>query len=118
MKFIKRLVGKKEETPTWDIKPPSRRPAPRAKSASDEPPVIPQKKEKDPFLDDDFVNTMTFEADAIPLDNPYETPNWEDDLENDTRKLKTIQIGEKPEESPEDKCNPYASGSFKRSWKK
>jgi hypothetical protein len=118
MKFIKRLVGKKEETPTWNIKPPSRRPVPRANTASDEPPVIPQKKAKDPFLDDDALDTMKLEPDATPEDNPYKTPNWEEDLENDTRRLKTIQIGDKSDEPAEDKFNPYASGSFKRSWKK
>lgn len=119
MKFIKKLVGKEDEkTPTWDIKPPSQRPAPRKRVEADAPPVAKQKKEKNPFLDDNALDAMTLEPDAIPEDNPYKTPNWEEDLENDTRKLKAIAIDDIPEDPVDDKFNPYATGTLKRGWKK
>ena len=118
MKFIKSLLGKGDETPTWDIKAPSERPASRKETVFDE--VLPsgKPKEKDPFLDDEMLDTMKLEADAIPEDNPYETLTWEQELDNDTRKMKTIQIGEKTDKPTDSQYNPYDTGSMKRGWKK
>lgn len=125
MKFIKKLLGKKEEaptptpTPTWDIKPPSDRTSSRKKTTFDEPlPSQQAPKEKNPFLDDEMLDTMTLETGAVPEDNPYETHSWEQDLDNDTRKLRTIQIGEKSEKPADSQYNPYDTGSMKRGWKK
>lgn len=118
MKFFKNLLGKPEETPTWDIKPSSERPAPRKETVFNEPLPSTQPKEKDPFLDDERLDSMHLEADAVPEDNPYKTPTWLDDMDNDTRKLKTIQIGEKSEQPADSKYNPYDTGSIRRGWKK
>jgi hypothetical protein len=124
MKFIKKLLGKEEEetpkpTPTWDIKPLSDRTSSRKKTIFDEPlPSQQAPKEKNPFLDDKMLDTMTLETGAVPEDNPYETHSWEQDLDNDTRKLRTIQIGEKSEKPADSQYNPYDTGSMKRGWKK
>ena len=119
MKFLKKLMGQEEKaTPQWDIKPPSERPAPRKAMVFDEPlPSEQPPKEKDPFLDDEFLDTMTLEPDAIPEDNPYATTTWETQMENDTRKLKTVQIGEKTEKPAGSEFNPYDTGKMRRGWK-
>ncbi len=118
MKFIKNLLGKQEETPKWDIKPSSQRPAPRKETAFDEslPPLQP--KEKDPFLDDERLASIQLEADAVPEDNPYQSHSWQDELDSDTRKLKTIQIQEKSEKPVGSQNNPYDVGSVESGWKK
>lgn len=118
MKFFKTLLGKEEETPTWDIKPPAERPASRKKTVFDEPLPSQKTKEKDPFLDDEMLDTMKLEAEAVPEDNPYDTLTWEQGLDNDTRKMKTIQIGEKTDKPVDSQYNPYDTGSMKRGWKK
>ena len=118
MKFFKNLLGKQDETPTWDIKPPTERPVSRKETTFDEPLPSTKPKEKDPFLDDEMLDTMQLEADAVPEDNPYQTHSWEQDLDNDTRKLKTIQVGEKSEKPVDSQYNPYDTGSMRRGWKK
>ena len=121
MKFIKKLLGKEDATPpVWDIKPPSERPVVRRRTQVFEQPVAPQSqnKEKDPFLDDDFLDTMTLEADLIPEDNPYQTHTWETGLDNESRKLKTSQIGEKTDKPAGAEFNPYDTGKMRRGWKK
>ena len=121
MKFLDKLLGKvPEEIPTWDITPESERPAPKArrpKAAMDAPSIQP-KKEPNPFLDDAALDTMTLEAPIIPEDNPYATQTWEQDPENDTRKMRSIQIGDKTEKKPGSDFNPYDTGKMKRGWKK
>ncbi len=118
MKLIKRLLGQPEETPQWDIKPPTERPAARKQSSFEESPKPASEKEKNPFLDDEMLDTIQLEAEAIPDDNPYQTHTWEQDLENDTRKLKTIQIGKATEKKPQSEFNPYDTSSMRRGWKK
>lgn len=121
MKFFKSLLGKEpEKAPTWDIRPASERPAPKPRAAKAEPlpDQLPAKKESNPFFDDEALNALQLESDAIPDDNPYSTYTWEQDLENDTRKLKTIQIGEKTEKKPGSEFNPYDTGQMRRGWKK
>ncbi len=120
MKFIKNLLGKQEETPKWDIKPSSKRPAPRKETAFDEPLPSLKPKEKNPFLDDEQLDSIQLEADAVPEDNPYQSQShsWQDELDNDTRKLKTIQIQEKSEKPVGRQNNPYDVGSVESGWKK
>ena len=118
MKLIKALLGKKDETPKWDIKPPSERPAPRKSKVIEEPAPVAEKKERNPFLDDEALDTLALEVDDINDDNPYATHSWQIDPENDTRKLKTIQIGQATEKNPERQFNPYDTGSMRRGWKK
>jgi hypothetical protein len=121
MKFLKSLLGKEsEKVPTWNIRPASERPAPKPRKVSADalPEPAPAKKESNPFFDDEALNALQLEADAIPDDNPYSTYTWEQDLENDTRKLKTIQIGEKTEKKPGSEFNPYDTGQMRRGWKK
>ncbi len=124
MKFLKSLIDKKEDpaTPSWNIKPQGQRPAPKPKASQAEFEIPPEaskpKKEKNPFLDDAALDTMALEAEAIPDDNPYATFTWEQDPENDTRKLRTIQIGEKTEKKAGSEFNPYDTGKMRRGWKK
>jgi hypothetical protein len=120
MKFIKTLLGKQDETPTpkWDIKTPSEHPTPRKETVFEEQLPSKQPKEKNPFLDDEALDAFALEADAVPEDNPYQTLTWEQDLDNDTRKMKTIQIGEKSEKPTDSQYNPYDTGSMRRGWKK
>jgi hypothetical protein len=120
MKFIKKLMGQVDnETPEWDIKPPSERPIARKTTNFDEPlPTKKTPKDDHPFLGDDFTDTMTLEPESIPEDNPYQTYTWEQDPENDTRKLRTIQIGDKTEKPADAKFNPYDTGKMRRGWKK
>jgi hypothetical protein len=119
MKLLNKLLGKDTGTPTWDIKPESERPPPKAREqkAAPPPPPAAQNEEPDPFLDDLAVESMELEAEIIPEDNPYDTLSWEDSMENDTRKLKTIQMGDKPIEKPGSEFNPYDTGKMKRGWK-
>ncbi len=119
MKFLKTLLGQEEKTPTWDIKPPEERPAPRKRLVDEEPPPPAAKKqESDSIFADHELSSFEIEADAIPDDNPYQTYSWEKDPENDTRKLKTIQISEKSDAPTEDQFNPYDTGTLRRGWKK
>jgi len=119
MKFVNKLLGRSDEPPKWDIKPPAERPAARKKvEAFEEPLPSQQPQVKDPFLDDELLDNIQLEDDISPEDNPYQTHTWEQDLENDTRKLKTIQIGEATEQQAESKFNPYDTGAMRRGWKK
>ena len=124
MSILKSLFGKQDEptTPTWDIKPRAERPAPspRKQSCSEPPPVPEAKKEPNPFLDDPMLDTMTLEVDDLDLseDNPYQTNTWEFDPDNDTRRLRTFQIGEDTEKKPGSNYNPYDTGKMRRGWKK
>jgi hypothetical protein len=121
MKFLDKLMGKvPEEIPTWDIKPASERPVPkpRQSKAAVDAPVVKPKKEPNPFLDDAALDTMTLEVPSGPEDNPYATHTWEQDPENDTRKMRAIQIGDKTEKKPGGEFNPYDTGKMRRGWKK
>ena len=128
MKFLKSLLGKnkdKDETPTWEIRPPSERPPSRrgrslsvANTGAEATPKT-VKKDPHPFMDDPMLDTMTLEVDlSSNEDDPYSTHSWAKGLENETRKLKTIQIGEKTEKKISDSFNPYDTGKMRRSWKK
>jgi hypothetical protein len=128
MKFLKSLLGKdkdKDESPAWKVRPASERPAgrPRQPLQVDKPPRedVPQqpKKAPDPFLDDPMLDTMTLEVDLSSADdNPYATNSWATTQENETRKLKTIQIGAKTEKDGAADFNPYDTGKMRRSWKR
>jgi hypothetical protein len=121
MKFLRALFGKEpEETPTWKIRPPSERPPPKPRRPAPvaEDPTARKKSEPNPFLDDTALDTMTLESPVIPEDNPYATHTWEQDPENDTRKMRTVQIGEKTEKKPGSEFNPYDTGKMRRGWKK
>jgi hypothetical protein len=135
MKLLKSLLGKdKDEKPTWNIMPPSKRPpARRTKTtpvantdvnpvAQNTGPATPDstasKKEPHPFMDDPMLDTMTLEVDLTTDDDPYSTHSWTTGLENETRKLKTIQVGTKSEKKPSADFNPYDTGKIRRSWKK
>jgi hypothetical protein len=126
MKFLKSLLGKeKEETPTWQVRPASERPAVRQrkplqveKNRATEAPK-PPKKDPNPFLDDPMLDTMSLEVDLrSEEDNPYSTHSWATSPENDTRKLKTVQIGAKTEKDGSADFNPYDTGKMRRSWKR
>jgi hypothetical protein len=119
MNFFKKLLGQQEARPDWDIKTPAQQPA-RRKTTADEgpPPVVRQQKEKNPFLDDDALNSMQLEADTVPEDNPYKHANQDDDPENDTRRMKTIQINDSSAVPKGGTYNPYDTGSMRRGWKK
>ncbi len=135
MKFLKSLLGKdKDEKPTWDIRPASERPP--AKRAQTTPVAktdinsvvqntapatadsIAPKKGPHPFMDDPMLDTLSLKVDSTTDDDPYSTYSWATDLENDTRKLKTIQVGTKTEKKPSADFNPYDTGKMRRSWKK
>ena len=119
MKFLNKLLGKDEERPTWEITPSADRPARKQATALDEPPpAVTAQDGKNPFLDDDSLGNMQLEADASPEDNPYQTHSWQDDPENDTRKMKAIQIDKKSTGPSGDSYNPYDTGSMTRGWKK
>lgn len=122
MKFIKKLMGKEErKPPVWDIKPPSERTtARRERPKSFDEPLPTQKpaEEKNPFLDDEFLDTMSLQVDAGPKDDPYQTYTWEKDPENESRKLRNVQIGSKTEKSADRAFNPYDTGKMRRGWKK
>ena len=119
MKFINKLLGKDEARPTWEVKPSAERPARKQATALDEPPpAVSSKNEKNPFLDDDSLGSMQLESDASPEANPYQSHNWQDDPENDTRKMKASQVDKDPGVLPNNAYNPYDTGSMKRGWKK
>lgn len=136
MKILKSLFGKEQpQTPSWDIKPPAERPAPRvrrdmeptvplehAAATTEAPgPQNPQKKaEPNPFLDDPMLDTMSLEADDLnfPESDPYQTSTWEMDPDNDTRKLRTFQSGNGADKDKRNAFNPYDTGKMKRGWKK
>jgi hypothetical protein len=117
MKFLNKLLGKDDDTPKWAIKAPTERPAARKRNATvaAEVETAPQPKAKDPFLDDPTMNTMSLEADFVPEDNPYVSKSLEDEMEDDTRKLRTIQTSDKFEKPIA--YNPYDTGSMRRGWK-
>ena len=129
MKFVKKLLGKPEPVPTWDITPASDRPAPRAHKAEPEveTPVVAKsndpfsqlsKDTENPWLDDVMLDTIQLEVDDLTDDDVYQTNSWEENFENDTRKLKTVAFGKKTEKNTAAEFNPYDTGSMRRSWKK
>ena len=130
MKFLKSLLGKdKAETPTWDINPVAERPPVRRGKAlpvanadikatpANKSPEKPN-KEPHPFMDDPMLDTLSLEVDLTVDDDPYSTHSWTTGLENENRKLKTIQIGTKTEKKASADFNPYDTGKLRRSWKK
>jgi hypothetical protein len=131
MKFVKKLLGKPKPVPTWDIKPTSERPAPRKRTAeeADEPEVLQVSPEVDPFddipgeeknpwLDDEMLDTIQLEADDLKDSECYQTNTWEQVFDTDTRKLKTIPIGKQADKDSTGQFNPYDTGSMRRGWKK
>jgi hypothetical protein len=133
MKFLKSLLGKnqdRDEAPDWNIRPPSERPPARRGGAlpvanagnansADKAAANKEKKAPDPFLDDPMLDTMSLEVDLLSdEDNPYSTHSWAKDPENETRKLKTIQIGAKTEKSAAADFNPYDTGKMRKTWKR
>jgi len=126
MKFLKSLFGQEPEpaaTPTWDIKPQDAGVAPpRRKQADTGPEKYPTAKpepEANPFLDDPMLDTMSLEVDDLemPDENPYRTSTWEMDPDNDTRRMRTIQVGDKEEKKPGTDFNPYDTGKMRKGWK-
>ena len=122
MKFFKSMLGQKEpkrpEPPKWDIKPPTERPAPKKRMTPAELPAGAQ-KDKEKSIWDDALDTIQLEQEDLPgVDDPYQTCGWQMDPENDTRRLRTIQIGEATDKAVEGQHNPYDTGSHRRSWKK
>ena len=137
MKFIKKLMGKDERrAPQWDIKPAAERPEPRKPSAADDsgelrvaaarsagqavPRPQPQapRKEKNPFLDDEMLDTMSLVADDLVEENPYATQSLEQLFESETKRLRTLQIDEKELAKSGGNFNPYDTGSMRRGWKR
>ena len=118
MKFFKKLAGTEEKKPQWDIKPTGEKPAPRKNTAAEEPPPSEVKREKNPFLDDAHLDTMSLQADDLAMEDPYQTNSWEQAFENDTRKMKSIQIDKGGKGADGNDYNPYDTGSLKRGWKK
>lgn len=118
MKFLKSLLRTKEpETPGFKFKPPEERPAPRRRAAVSEADVTPAKKEKNPFLDNDFSDMeLINEAKASDAD-PYATNSWKHEKDADSRKLKTLHIGKHKGEPKDPDFNPYDTGVFRRGWK-
>jgi hypothetical protein len=115
MKFIKNLLGIDDNTPKLAVRAPAARKRKATATATTEDGPAPQPKAKDPFLDDAKMNDMSLEADVVPEGNPYLSKSWEDKLEDDTRKLRTIQTTDKTDK-PVD-YNPYDTGSMRRGWK-
>lgn len=148
MKLVRKLLNKPEPTPTWDIKPASERPEPRTKQAEERvktPTTVSAKEsvdtdpfsdkalnesfgneslnetpaeEKNPWLDDEMLDTIKLEADDLDGGDFYQTSTWEQDFENDTRRLKTIPVGTGTEKKATNPFNPYDTGSMRRGWKK
>ena len=116
MNFFKKLLGLKETRTDWDITPPEQRP--ESTAAFKAPLAVRPPKGDHPFLDDNALDSMNLETDMAPADNPYHHFNRDDDPENDTRKMKTIQISDSSDALPGDAYNPYDTGSMRRSWKK
>jgi hypothetical protein len=121
MGVFKSIFGKKRKSePTWNIKPAAERPAAwsEPKPLPDQPPLpAATKKERHPFLDDEMLDTMQLEADTLHEDNPYQTHTWEMDPEEDTRKLRTVQIGKADKKDSKSSGNPYDTGSHRRGWR-
>ncbi|MGI9291106.1 MAG: hypothetical protein ACR2QG_07500 [Gammaproteobacteria bacterium] len=121
MKFFKKLAGIKEEKPQWDIKPTGQKPSPQ-KKAPEPVSSAPKIKEDNPFMDDEFVQTMTFESDSFDAyteENPYENRQWIENPETEDRRMKTNQIGKDHDaDSAGNSFNPYDSGTIRKGWKK
>ena len=121
MKFLKSLFHKEVEKqpPTWDIKPPAERAEPRARGTEVQQAPAQKKKTPNPFLDDPMLDTISLELDeTVVEENPYQTSSWKLDPDNDTRKLKTITLGEQTDKPAKNPFNPYDTGKMRRGWKK
>ncbi|MCP4091018.1 MAG: hypothetical protein GY746_14695 [Gammaproteobacteria bacterium] len=118
MNFIKTLLGKEKKKPTWEIKSPTEPPASRKKPIFDESLPSQVRKGNNPFLDDNMLDTIELEAEAAREANPYNTLSWEQELDNDTRKLKTTQIDKETDKPTDSQYNPYNTSSIRRGWKK
>jgi len=118
MKFLKKLLGQEPDTPpTWQVTPPELRPPPRARAAQPEPPPAHSKKPDNPFLDDAFTKFELEASDDESRDNPYSRQTWQVSHNDESRKLKALNIGVKTERPDPDDFNPYDTGVFKRGWK-
>lgn len=118
MKFLKNLLGKPEEKRKWDIKPPTERPAPRRRAAVVEETIEPAKKEKNPFLDNEFEDMELVNETSPAKMDPYASNSWKLDKDADTRKLKTLHlVSSGKKEAKGESCNPYDTGVFRRGWK-
>ena len=117
MKFIKNLLGQTDDKPKWDIKPQDERPAPRRRAEAVVECAAPPKKEKNPFLDDDFEDMEIINETAPAKVDPYASNTWKIDQDADTRKLKTLHLTSSREEDNDEDFNPYDTGVFRRGWK-
>lgn len=111
--------GKPKNEPGWNIKPASERPAAwtKDKAEVEQPVPVAEKDDPHPFLDDKMLDTMQLEAETLHEDNPYQTHTWEKSPEEDTRKMRTIQIGKAEKKDKDAVFNPYDTGQLKRGWK-
>lgn len=132
MKFLKKLMGKDERpTPKWDIKPASERPEARkpgkfddsgelrvaaARSASQAVPRPQPQEEKNPFLDDEMLDTMSLVADDLEPDHTA-TQTLEQLFESETKRLRTLNMDKDPAQDTRSNFNPYDTGSMRRGWK-
>jgi hypothetical protein len=133
MKLFKKLMGKHEpETPTWDIKPAGERPTPRTAPKTDNAdavavataPTVPRPqakqpaKEKNPFLDDEMLDTMSLVADDLIEEDPFATQSLEQIFDGDSRRLRNTPISKAAPKKAQEQNNPYDTGSMHRGWKK
>jgi len=120
MKFLKRLLGTEQEaTPNWEVTPAELRPAPRARGEAAEQEAKPAAANKpaNPFLDDAFSSFELEENAAEVRDDPYASQSWQASPNDESRKLKALNIGCKTERPDPEDFNPYDTGVFKRGWK-
>ena len=118
MKFIDKLLGRKEVEPAGrKARPAGQRPAPRKRTAVPEtPPASSAQKEKNPFLDSDFAG-LEIANDAKDSADPYSTNSWEYDRNDEARRLKAKEHGIVRLEDPPENFNPYDTGVFRGAWK-
>ena len=76
-----------------------------------------RKKEKNPFLDNDFEDMEIINETAPAKVDPYASNTWKVDQDADTRKLKTLHLVSGTEQDNSEDFNPYDTGVFRRGWK-
>ena len=121
MKFLRRLLGKQPDTlPSWEVTPAELRPPPRGRAAQADPEAPPTAKKPatdNPFLNEAFSG-FELESDGEEShDDPYSSQSWKVSKNDESRKLKALNIGCKTERPDPEDFNPYDTGVFKRGWK-